>query len=217
VTSVAPLSVVRTSPGDSEIVHPCGSQRGSQEAQCGPARPPCQAALVRWQQEGALVPIHDLTVVAEGDAPGGERWYLKAGGSAYDYYTLLETVHPDGRRDEGGMGGPALYPDRLLNVYTGRADPGLLRVIVRADPRVRQLRFRSEVGERCDMLAPNVDDAAMGVSLFAVLLPWETGLVSLQGLDADGQVVATWNRVTNDFDPATRQPTNSPDPLLRRT
>jgi|GEM_PF-5540837 len=41
------------------------------------------------------------------------------------------------------------------------------------------------------MLAPNVDDAAMGVSLFAVLLPWETGLVSLQGLDADGQVVAT--------------------------
>ena len=89
------------------------------------------------------------------------------------------------------MGGPALYPDRLLNIYTGRADPSLLRVIVRADPRVRQLRFRSEIGERCDMLAPNVDDGAMGVSLFAVLLPWETGLASLQGLDADGQVVAT--------------------------
>jgi hypothetical protein len=31
----------------------------------------------------------DLTEVAEGDAPGGERWYLKAGGSADDYYTLL--------------------------------------------------------------------------------------------------------------------------------
>jgi hypothetical protein len=51
------------------------------------------------------VAMPELTVVAEGDAPGGERWYLKAGGSAGDYYTLMETVHPDGRRDEGGMGG----------------------------------------------------------------------------------------------------------------
>jgi hypothetical protein len=142
------------------------------------------------QQDGALVPIDDLMVVAQGHAPGGEHWYLKAGGSADDYYTLLETVHPDGRRDEGGMGGPVLYPGRLLNVYTGRSDPGLLRVIVRADPRVRQLRFQSENGERCEMLAPSVDDASTGVTLFAVLLPWTTGLVSLHGLDADGQVVA---------------------------
>jgi hypothetical protein len=79
--------------------------------------------------------IPGLTIVAEGEEPGGERWCLKAGGSAEDYWTLMETVHPDGHRDEGGMGGPALYPGRLLNVYTGRADRGLLRVIVRADPK----------------------------------------------------------------------------------
>ena len=130
-----------------------------------------------------------MTVVAEGDAPGGARWYLKAGGSADDYYTLLETVHPDGHRDEGGMGGPVLYPGRLLNVYTGRADPGLLRVIVRADPRVRRLRFNSEMGERCDMLLPTVDDTGLGVTFFACLLPWTTGIVSLQGQDADGRVL----------------------------
>jgi hypothetical protein len=88
------------------------------------------------------------------------------------------------------MGGPVLYPGRLLNVYTGRADPGLLRIIVRADRRVRQLRFQSEIGERCDILA-NVDDAPMGVTLFAILLPWTTGPVSFHGLDADGEVVAT--------------------------
>lgn len=82
-----------------------------------------------WREEP--IPAQDLTVVAEGDAPGGARWYLKAGGSADDYYTPLQTVHPDGRRDDGGMGGPVLYPGRLVNVYTGRADPGLLRVIVR--------------------------------------------------------------------------------------
>jgi hypothetical protein len=56
------------------------------------------------------VQVPDLTVVAEGDAPAGQRWYLKVGGSADNYYTLLETVHPDGRRDESGMGGPLLYP-----------------------------------------------------------------------------------------------------------
>jgi hypothetical protein len=54
-----------------------------------------------------MVPPPDLTVIAEGDAPGGELWYLRAGGSAENFYTLLETVHPDGSRDEGGMGGPA--------------------------------------------------------------------------------------------------------------
>jgi hypothetical protein len=135
------------------------------------------------------VAMPELTVVAEGDAPGGEHWYLKAGGSAADYYTLMETVHPDGRRDEGGMGGPVLYPGRLLNVYTGRADPDLLRVIVRADRRVRQLHFDSERGERCDMLLPTVDDADLGVALFACLLPWETDIASLQVLDADGRVL----------------------------
>jgi hypothetical protein len=136
------------------------------------------------------MPLPDLTVVAEGDTTGGERWYLKAGGSAADYYTLLETVHPDGRRDEGGMGGPPLSPGELLNVYTGRADRGPLRVIVRADPRVRRLRFQSEMGESCDIL-PNGDDPSVGVVLFAILLRWRTGVVSMQGLDDDGQVRAT--------------------------
>lgn len=135
------------------------------------------------------MPLPDLVVVAVGDAPGGGRWYLKAGGSAEDYYTLIETTHPDGRRDEGGMGGPALYPGCLLNVYTGRAGQGPLRVVVRADQRVRQVHFESQMGERCDLL-PVADDAAVRVRFFAVLLPWTTGLVSMQGLNDDGQVIS---------------------------
>ena len=65
-----------------------------------------------------------------------------------------------------------------------RAGPILTssRVIVRADRRVRQLHFESEKGERCDMLLPTVDDTDLGVSFFACLLPWETRIVSLQGL-----------------------------------
>jgi len=75
-----------------------------------------------------------------------------------------------------------------LNVYTGRADQGPLRVVVRADPRVRQLRFRSERGERCEMLV-SARDQAVGVNLFAILLPWTTGVTSMEGLDDDGQVL----------------------------
>ena len=129
-----------------------------------------------------------LPVVAEGETTRGERWYLKAGGSSEDFYTLMETVHPDGRRDEGGMGGLPLYPGCLLNVYTGRADRGPLRVVVRSDPRVQRLRFESELGERCDVLAA-AHDPAVGVNLFAVLLPWTTGVTSMQGLNGDGQVL----------------------------
>jgi hypothetical protein len=60
---------------------------------------------------------------------------------------------------------------------------------VRADPLVRRLRFQSEMGEWCDIL-PNADDPSAGVVLFAILLPWRTGVVSMVGLDYDGQVLA---------------------------
>jgi hypothetical protein len=129
-----------------------------------------------------------LKIVAESDWPGVASTYLRAGGSAEDYLTMLETVYLDGHRDEGGMGGPALYPGHLVNAYTGRADRGFLRVIVRAATSVRRVRFQSERGEYCDMLV-NAEDEAAGVTLFATLLRWTTGVASMQALDADGRVL----------------------------
>jgi hypothetical protein len=35
----------------------------------------------------------------------------------------------------------------------------------------------------------SVRDRAVGVNLFATLLPWATGVTSIQGLDDDGQVL----------------------------
>jgi hypothetical protein len=59
---------------------------------------------------------------------------------------------------------------------------------VRADLRVRQLRVRSQRGEQCEM-RPVAADAELGVTFFAILLPWDTGLASSEALDADGEVL----------------------------
>lgn len=136
----------------------------------------------------------ELPVVAQGDTTRGERWYLRACGSPEAYDSMLQTVHADGRRDQGGMSGPALYRGELLNVYTGRADQGPLRVVVRADPQVQQLRLQSEKGEWCDLLAPSAHDPVVGINHFAALLPWTTGVTSIQGIDADGLVLTVRDR-----------------------
>jgi hypothetical protein len=130
----------------------------------------------------------DLVVLAEGDLPTGQHWILKAGGTRGDFYTFLETIHPDGRRDEGGMGGPPLYPGSLMNTYTGGSDRGLRRVVVRADPRVATVRVELASGEVLD-LPPLAYRADLGVLFFATLLPQAEGLVSVTAVGADGQML----------------------------
>ncbi|MGH3290239.1 MAG: hypothetical protein ACRDP7_00355 [Trebonia sp.] len=130
----------------------------------------------------------DLPIVAEGENVRGEHWYLKAGGSPADYYTMLETLHPDGRRDEGGMGGASLYPGSRYNPYTGRADDGPLRVIVRTDLQVRRLRLsiRTTRDETLDLVSL-AEDPEVGLAFFATLLPQPAELLSIQGFGDDGE------------------------------
>ena len=134
------------------------------------------------------MPSPDLAVLAEGDLATGEHWILKAGGTHDEFYTFLETIHPDGHRDEGGMGGAPLYPGGLLNIYTGGAEPGLRRVVVRADPRVACVRVQLASGERIE-LPPLATRPDVGVSFFATLLSQTADLVSVTALDAGGEVL----------------------------
>jgi hypothetical protein len=119
------------------------------------------------------MPQPDLDILAEGDLPTGQHWILKAGGTQADYYTVLETIHSDGHRDEGGMGGPPLYPGSLMNTYTGGSDQGLRRVVVRADPRVTRVRVHLATGDQLG-LQPLATRPDIGVSFFATLLPPRT-------------------------------------------
>jgi hypothetical protein len=130
----------------------------------------------------------ELPVVAEGELPTGERWILKAGGTHTDYYTFLETVHPDGRRDEGGMGGPPLYPGAMMNTYTGGTEHGLRRVVVRADPRVARVRVLLASGEGVE-LPLLATQSEMGIAFFAALLPRSAELVSVTAIGPDGNAL----------------------------
>jgi hypothetical protein len=131
----------------------------------------------------------EMRVIAEGDLPTGEHWVLRAGRTADNYYTFLETIHPDGHRDEGGMGGPELYPGQHLNSYTGGHDQGLRRVLVRSDSRVRRLLMELDTGEQRELL-PVAAEPAAGLTFFVALLPWAVSPVRLEGLDGEGDVVA---------------------------
>jgi hypothetical protein len=130
----------------------------------------------------------DLAVIAEGDLPSGERWILRAGGTSGEFGTFLETIHPDGRRDQGGMSGPPLWPGSIMNVYTGGTDTGPRRLVVRADQGVTRVRVQLADGERLD-LPPVAALPDAGLAFFATLLPRTAALVCVTAIAASGQVL----------------------------
>jgi hypothetical protein len=132
--------------------------------------------------------LPDMAVLAEGSLPAGQRWVLRAGGTSSHFYTFLETIHPDGHRDEGGMGGPPLYPGRLLNTCTGGSERGMRRVLVRASPQVARVRVHLASGEQVD-LSPVAARPDLGLVFFATLLPPSAALVSVAAIDENGQVL----------------------------
>jgi hypothetical protein len=135
---------------------------------------------------GVDMAMPELAVVAQGEQSGDSRWIGSAGGTRDDYYTFIKTVYTDGQSDEGGFGGPVLYPDCLVNTYTGTGTRGLGRVLARADPRVRRLRVELTTGQEL-ILAPVAHLAAVGLVFFVVLLPQTAVVTAMTGLNAQGE------------------------------
>jgi hypothetical protein len=129
-----------------------------------------------------------MAVLAEGDAPTGEHWVLRAGGTSSNFYTFLQTVHPDGYRDSGGMGGPILPPGSLMNTYTGTSERGTRRVLVRADSRVARVRVKLGSGGHLD-LSPAAARPDLGLVLFATLLPPGEAMLSVTAISENGHAL----------------------------
>lgn len=130
----------------------------------------------------------DPAVIAEGDLPSGEHRILRAGGTSADFETSLETIHPGGRRDQGGMGGPPLWPGSIINIYTGGTDTGLRRIVVRADPRVALVRVQLASGDHLD-LPPVATLPDPSLAFFATLLPRTAAIAAITAIDATGQTL----------------------------
>lgn len=89
------------------------------------------------------------------------------------------------------MGGPLLHCGQYLNIYTGGSAEGLRRVIVRAHSQVQRLRMELDTGERRE-LPPVATDSTVELTFFVALLPWAVSPVTLEGLDGDGRVLASF-------------------------
>jgi hypothetical protein len=128
-----------------------------------------------------------LTVAGRGTLVTGERWEVRAGGTDQDYYTFLRTVHPDGREDEGGMGGAKLPAGGIVTTYIGQAGGGLLRVLARTISVIGWMRLELGSGE-VRVLTPAGHDGARGLSFYAALLPPTETVTALLPLNLRGEV-----------------------------
>lgn len=134
------------------------------------------------------------------------QWTLEAGGDDDGYWTGLRVTGLGGYRCSGGMAGPKLWGDDLINTYTARDGGGPLGIAVRARPEVKRVLLRTSAGEESDLLAcgPEVIDDLRFYVGFAWLprLVGSLSLDELRAFDVDGRQVAAydlsfWNRMGN--------------------
>jgi len=81
------------------------------------------------------------------------QWTLEAGDDDEAYGTGLDVTGPDGYRCSGGMGGPKLWGDDLINTYSSRNEEGPVGIAVRASPSVTRMVVRVVDGGETDLFA----------------------------------------------------------------
>lgn len=132
------------------------------------------------------------------------NWTLEAGGDDDGYWTGLEVTGPNEYRCGGGMAGPKLYGEDLINTYTGRCDDGPLGIVVRSRPEVTRVVIRTGAGDETDMVScgPGVLDELRFYVGFAWPVPpsGKFGLDQLRAFDDAGNQLAVddlsfWDRM----------------------
>lgn len=133
----------------------------------------------------------DLPVIAKGETPEGERWFLRAAGTPDDYWTAFETYDSDGEGSGSRTRGRALPSNTAFTLTVGhQGDDKPLSVIIRAEIRIRRVHLDSPGGISCD-LVPVADVPTVGVTFFVALLPPTNPNIAIEGFDAAGLSVTT--------------------------
>lgn len=108
------------------------------------------------------------------------QWVLDAGGDEDSYWTGLTVTGPGDYRCSGGMAGPPLWGDDLINTYSARNEKGPLGIAVRARVDVTRVLIRSRQGDETDPMAcePGVIDGCVSTSASLGLIHRRRGSVS---------------------------------------
>jgi len=144
---------------------------------------------------------HADRLIAEGVRDGDVRWALRAGGDNGNYSTTLSIEDQSGVIAGGGMAGPKLWDEDLLNVYTGSDDDGPLAIVVRTDPSIVRTVLVTQAGEERD-LTPCGNEPIDGLRFYiGFAWPAQTiqeerprfALSEVRGLDAEGTIRETYD------------------------
>ncbi len=136
-------------------------------------------------------PAPPLATVAQGVSVRGERWEVKARGTREDCYTFMYIELPDGRKTGGGgLGGPALWPGKLLNCSVHWSGTDVHYIVGRVHPTVKRLNleFASNCPGGID-LEPVGESAKFGVAFVAEVLPVSLELVNISAWDEEGRCI----------------------------
>ena len=135
--------------------------------------------------------VPPLVTVSRGESAGGAQWTIRVGGTRADCLTLMEIEFADGRRGAGGgLGGPALATDRLMNVSWHRSDSGVTFVVGRVHPSVVRVRVHlTDAGLSAIDLVPAGDPNLFGVRFVGTVLPPAARPVAIRALDGSGEPV----------------------------
>ncbi len=140
-------------------------------------------------------------LIAEGVTDDGVRWALQAGGDDESYSTVLHLEDQSGATSGGGMGGPKLSNDDVMNVYSSQTDDGPLAIVVRTDPSIVRVILVTHDGAERDL--PPCRDAPIDGLRFYVgfarpVLAVDTqrprfGLREVRGLNTDDTIRETYD------------------------
>ena len=124
--------------------------------------------------------------VLAGTAEDGLRWLVVASGDLEDLYTLLRVYAGDVLMVGGsGFGGPALYPDSVINEWRGRTDDLPYFVMARTVPEADRVVATTDRGAEVE-LALSEPVERFGVRFASAVLPSGHAPGSIR-VERDGQ------------------------------
>jgi hypothetical protein len=136
------------------------------------------------EESPASVPV---TIVARGISPFGRAWCVESGGTNDHYYTTMNIELSDGRTIGGGIGGPPLWPDRLMNCSVHWYDRQVHYLVGRAVLSVDHLHLDFAHGYPDGLdLQPIGTCEQYGLTLFGEELPRSTEVVDISAWDNAG-------------------------------